>query len=139
MAKGVDGSMKVILMSADGVAYAETAPSSRRQIQLRDGYHFVSPVAVHRDIEHQRPSILVCWQGRPIPEGGPGEGGPAHDAAENFFLEQSIIKDHKGRISVSKVWVRSLTLALTVFGKTAVMVIGGVSAIMVAYIFSVIL
>lgn len=139
MVEGVDGSMKVILMSADGVAYAETAPSARRQIQLRDGYHIISPPAIYRDIKHERPSILVCWQGRPIPEGGPNEDLPAHEALEAFFLEQSIIKDHKGRISVSKAWLRALTLALTIFAKTAFMAVGAFSACMVIYILAVIL
>jgi hypothetical protein len=131
--------MKAILMSADGVAYTDTVPSSKRQVQLRDGYHIITPVAIYRDIEHRRPSIAVYWQGRVTPEGGPGEEAPTHESARTFFHEQAILKDNKAKAGVSKAWVRQVILALVFFAKTFGMAFGAAMMVMVLYIFLVVL
>jgi hypothetical protein len=127
--------MKLVSLNADGQAIAEDCPAGKRQVEVI-GNHILSPSAIFRHRGHRLPSIAVVWQGRTICEGGPGEDDPQpEDPTEKFFLEQTIIKDHKGGLGVSRRWVRSLVSALVLFGKTAIMVMGTVGIGLILYVF----
>jgi hypothetical protein len=110
--------VKVIYLSTEGTATVEDAPAHKRIIRHLDGDHPVSPSAIYRDRAHKGPSIMVIWQGRPVPEGGPGEGEPAKDGLGDFYLEQSIMKDHHSKPMVSHRWMRQLVAGLVLVGKT---------------------
>jgi hypothetical protein len=127
--------MKLISLNADGQAIAEDCPAGKRQVEVI-GNHVLSPSAIWRHRGHRHPSIAIVWQGRIICEGGPGEEDPQPEEPTGaFFLEQSIIKDHKGSLGVSRRWVRGLIAALVLFGKTAIMVMGGVGIGLILYVF----
>ena len=125
--------MKLVTMNADNQAVAEDCPVGKRQVESL-GNHVLMPSAIWRHRKHRLQSVSIAWQGRPICEGGPGEDMDPEDALEHFMLEQSIIKDHKGNMQISRKWVRSLTAFLVLFGKMAIMVMGTFGVGLVLYV-----
>lgn len=127
--------MKLVSHNADGQAIAEDCPAGKRQVEVI-GNHILSPSAIWRHRGHRLPSVAIVWQGRTICEGGPGEdAADPKDPVDAFFLEQTIIKDHKGSLGVSRRWVRSVVAALVIFGKTAIMVMGAAGIGLILYVF----
>ena len=110
--------MRLIFVSADGIARCEDVNPFCARVECLDGDHPMSNKAIFRDIDRRLPAIMVVWQGVNAPEGEKED----FTITNASIAESDYTKVHKQKPIVSKRWVRGLIRGLRLFAVMGIIV-----------------
>ena len=103
--------MRIVFAASNGHIYVEKAAHRFKLIEEPDGFHPMTNESIWTHDGRVGESFVLIWQGTASPEGNP----MTKDFATQILKEDAILKVHRGKMTVSRLWSRKLMAYLMLF------------------------